>query len=285
MLVRHLRLSHKERAETSSLVVNDASSSAHEDAKSSNSPHPLNFEGTEDFPPVADDDYSLLSTCALVRNTQDNYNDTTGTPTAVGSLGLVAGMAADQNYSWNENNHLELWNHSRPFLEVLPASFFDTTLSLVDVSQQYSQNFHVENPTSCHSAKFSTQHIDHLSSEGLAYRSPNFTEQSSTQPSDPSRQAAGNEGELCTTTENERDPSQNHRLERNFNSTVCPWRISPADYEVVLTETKKYVTVLPQFFSMPSRYTLSRFLEGFFRKSMNICHFCMHLRIPLHHLV
>lgn len=67
------------------------------------------------------------------------------------------------------------------------------------------------------------------------------------------------------TAVNEVDPSQNHRLEGNTNPPICPWKISPSDFETISGGIKEFLPILPQSFSLPSRHTLSRFLEGYFR--------------------
>ncbi|KAF6819457.1 AmdA [Colletotrichum musicola] len=46
---------------------------------------------------------------------------------------------------------------------------------------------------------------------------------------------------------------------------IRPWKISAADYSAILKRLSKYRGALPASFDLPSRHSLSRFLEGYFR--------------------
>ncbi|KAF6833855.1 AmdA [Colletotrichum plurivorum] len=58
---------------------------------------------------------------------------------------------------------------------------------------------------------------------------------------------------------------------------IRPWKISAADYSAIPKGLSKYQGALPASFDLPSRHSLSRFLEGYFRG--------FHVHMPFLHCV
>ncbi|OAA76663.1 Transcription factor [Akanthomyces lecanii RCEF 1005] len=48
-------------------------------------------------------------------------------------------------------------------------------------------------------------------------------------------------------------------------SLSCPWKISASQYEAIRAQVSTHSGILPLGFTIPTRHTLSRFLEGYFR--------------------
>ncbi|CRL27516.1 Transcription factor, fungi [Penicillium camemberti] len=245
MLTRHLRLSHKDSPEYSDVTVEDPSLLPQGDGESRNYFGTLALDGTQGTgSTIAEAGVSLsqhIPTC----DEPDIQSDSIGFPLEAGLVGIAAEKPANQTIPWNETVDLDfLWNDSRPFSEVLPASFFDTNLSLVDISQQYQVPL-MEQQQSSEQAEQGQQNVDN--SPGI-----------NTEPN------VDHENHLVA-AEEEGDPSQNRQLKGNFAPSISPWKLTPSDYARLSNDIKELALVLPSSFSLPSRHTVSRFLEGFFR--------------------
>ncbi|KAJ5371419.1 uncharacterized protein N7496_007511 [Penicillium cataractarum] len=244
MLARHIRLSLKDGHGHSYVAANNPSSVTEPDGESHDS-----LETRE-----------LSSSCPPAVQVGDE-----GLSAQLDLAGHSASMGSIQNLPWNEDDALDfLWDDSFPFSEVLPARFFDTNLSLVDISQQYqnshlgfeetSQTIDQRRPVTDSSLRSSAAHIS------AAPIRPSFPEpQHLFIESDTTREAP------LIAAVDEIDPSQNRQLKGNFDPSICPWKIAPSDYATFSQDIKELSHLLPESFCLPSRHTLSRFLEGYFR--------------------
>ncbi|KAJ9491856.1 hypothetical protein VN97_g1398 [Penicillium thymicola] len=244
MLTRHLRLSHKDSPENSDVAVDDQSSLSQRDGESRNSFGTHELDGTQGTgSTITETGFSLSQhpTC----DEPDIESDTIRFPLDADLMGMAVEKTANHTIPWNETDDLDfLWNDSRPFSEVLPASFFDTNLSLVDISQQYQVPL-LEQQQSSEQVEQGQQNVD--ISLGIN------TEPNVDHENDP------------IAAEEEGDPSQNRQLKGNFAPSISPWKLTPSDYAGLSNDIKELALVLPSSFSLPSRHTVSRFLEGFFR--------------------
>ncbi|VUC26306.1 unnamed protein product [Clonostachys rosea] len=160
-----------------------------------------------------------------------------------------------------------LWNDDfTPGDQPLPLDFFDTGQSLVDVSHQYSAASRTQRAPIDDTAPNARPVIDSapdtmpfLSAaasipsrdpSALAMRFPSLEPE--TKPADPEADT----------------PSTGYRplsaVEHN-RPYVCPWRISCQDYQQLSHDLSAFSELLPPGFQCPSRPTLSRYLEGYFR--------------------
>lgn len=244
MLTRHLRLSHKDSPLYSDVNVDDPSSLPQQDGES-NLFGALELDGTQGTGSTITEAGFSLSQHIPTCDPPDIQSDPIGFPIEADPMGTVAEKTADQTIPWNETDDLDfLWNDSRPFSEVLPASFFDTNLSLVDISQQYQVPL-VE---------------QQQSSEQAEQGQPNINN-----PLDINTEPNMDHENHPIAAEEEGDPSQNRELKGNYAPSVSPWKLTPSDYAGLSNDIKELAFVLPSSFSLPSRHTVSRFLEGFFR--------------------
>lgn len=245
MLTRHLRLSHKDSPEYSDVTVEDPYLLPQGDGESRNYFGTLALDGTQGTGSTIAAAGVSLSQHIPTFDEPDIQSDSIGFPLEADLVGIAAEKHANQTIPWNETDDLDfLWNDSRPFSEVLPASFFDTNLSLVDISQQYQVPL-MEQQQSSEQAEQGQQNVDN--SPGI-----------NTEPN------VNHENHLVA-AEEEGDPSQNRQLKGNFAPSISPWKLTPSDYARLSNDIKELALVLPSSFSLPSRHTVSRFLEGFFR--------------------
>lgn len=160
-----------------------------------------------------------------------------------------------------------LWNDDfTPGDQPLPLDFFDTGQSLVDISHQYAaasqtQRAPIEGTTPSLrpivdsapdtipflSAPASTPSRD---PSALAMRFPSLEPE--TKPADPESAAPGTNYRPLSAVEHNRP-------------YACPWRISCQDYQQLSRDLSAFSELLPAGFHCPSRPTLSRYLEGYFR--------------------
>lgn len=265
MLTRHRRLSHTDGIEYSDLAVNNPSSIAKRDGESCNSFGTRELDGTQEPSSTITEDGFSLSPHLHTLDELGTQNGTIAFPPEVDVMGTAAENTASQTFPWNENDNLDfLWNDSRPFSEVLPASFFDTNLSLVDISQQYQVPLPEQRQSServGHGQQSTNDSLGINSGHELqAQAGPSLPEPRHffTEPN------ADHENHLPA-AEEEDDPSQNRHLKGNFAPSISPWKLTPSEYAALSNDIKELALVLPSSFSLPSRHTLSRFLEGFFR--------------------
>ncbi|KAF5013635.1 hypothetical protein FDECE_362 [Fusarium decemcellulare] len=172
----------------------------------------------------------------------------TATTTGIESFDLPA----TPNFLLGDSQSLQefefLWSDFPTDDQPLPASFFDTDLSLVDISQQYLSLPLVNRAVAGTPQDYTTD----VSPD----QSP-FNDETQTHPLVSRFPSLEPSGQTTSSRPVSSMPEQ--------APVVCPWRISLDEYQ----ELSKTVAVWPksisQSFTFPSRHTLSRYLEGYFR--------------------
>ncbi|ENH74964.1 hypothetical protein FOC1_g10000727 [Fusarium oxysporum f. sp. cubense race 1] len=165
-----------------------------------------------------------------------------------------------------------LWNGFPTDDQPLPTTFLNTDLSLVDISQQYA---HIPSPPPPppppdfphplpqadigHSKEFSTDPNLNLPininlPQDASQTRPVVSRLPSLEPSSSTRLNAF-----------EAIPNYQPFLAQGQVSSECPWRISPEEYQNFSQSVASMASTLPHHFALPSRHTLSRYLEGYFR--------------------
>ncbi|KAF9698504.1 hypothetical protein EKO04_003948 [Ascochyta lentis] len=139
-----------------------------------------------------------------------------------------------------------LWSNTYRVDEFLPAAFFNTDYSLTQLSESRTDMRQAD----CVGQQLPTVYCPPQIS-GPSIMAPNSTQ--------------GVTGGHVNTTfpiEWPLDPELHAADEADL---ACPWRISSSAYEQLQSTFAPYRKLLSANFSVPSRYTLSRFLEGYFR--------------------
>lgn len=152
------------------------------------------------------------------------------------SLDMNLGPADELDFLWNND----------PFMlnSFLPAAFLDTDISLSDLSQQWSaQQRPVQLPT-----------IPHSQSQPHGER-----------PLSPREDQSGNERPpLPPRFPSLDDQPQHSDLDSGQGISGCPWAVTIQAYQAISEKVALYTTFLPGLM-LPSRHTLARYLEGYFR--------------------
>jgi len=148
-----------------------------------------------------------------------------------------------------------LWNNSSDRSDFLPTNFFDTDYSLSDIL--HSDHLHVNSSMPHPVVEYGSNSSPAMEPEGP----PSFGSLSSRLPPlEPDSLSSRNErlphSELDAPTDF--DPSVDSK-------TGFPWNISVATYERLSIAIRSHEKVLPPEFSIPSRHTFSRYIEGYFR--------------------
>ncbi|KAJ6113333.1 hypothetical protein N7523_006650 [Penicillium sp. IBT 18751x] len=162
------------------------------------------------------------------------------------------------NLSLNSINEFEfLWNNSSELSEFLPSSFFDTNYSLSDLWQTdtFRANDSVTNlPQYLNGGSQPTPRISERSASSicLSSRLP---------PLEPDSLFSHHErlpnNELNSHRGDEPPPT---------NATAgLPWNISSLSYDRICSALLSNRETLPASFVIPSRHTMSRYIEGYFR--------------------
>ncbi|OQE11184.1 hypothetical protein PENFLA_c079G05009 [Penicillium flavigenum] len=150
-----------------------------------------------------------------------------------------------------------LWNNSSDMTDFLPTTFFDTDYSLSDIWQ--SDNIRINGSGSSAPAHFERGEKDQppsneanpMSFESLSSRLP---------PLEPD----------SLSSHNERLPHNELDSPAGLNSSVdtqtgLPWNICSPKYDRISAAIRSYDQVLPKGIFVPSRHTVSRYIEGYFR--------------------
>ncbi|KAL6406126.1 hypothetical protein AUP68_10689 [Ilyonectria robusta] len=149
-----------------------------------------------------------------------------------------------------------LWNDFPTDDQPLPANFFDSDLPLVDISQQYA----ILPPVNLMAGAVPTEHNPVMYIE---------------QPVPPASASGPAQSHLAASRLPSLEPTQFPNTEpgsgyQSFtvaahHAVICPWRISLDEYQKLAQEISTYNNIIPPSFVFPSRQTLSRYLEGYFR--------------------
>ncbi|KAJ5761990.1 uncharacterized protein N7511_005372 [Penicillium nucicola] len=149
-----------------------------------------------------------------------------------------------------------LWNNSNDIADFLPAAFFDTDFSLSDIWQTNNQkaNKSMGPPLSLEPNR-----------QDLLLQNADVSQSFSSLPS------------RLPNLEPDSLSSRNERLPHNKldssgaidvfaeAETALPWNISVHAYDQIYAAIQTYGNILPSGFPIPSRHTVSRYVEGYFR--------------------
>ncbi|KAI2993553.1 transcriptional regulator family: C2H2 zinc finger and Fungal Specific TF [Aspergillus niger] len=207
------------------------------------------------------------STCPSVAPGHDDSSPRINglVPTPQDLLGGGTEGNANQPLPWSGKDDLDFlfWNDLCLFSEVLPESSFDPNLSCVNAPQEHRfPPLEQQSSQAIAQGQYNTNDTLPISS---TYYLPTPRVPSSPGMRSLFPEPTSNNDNPHLAAIDETDPSQNRQLEGNFDPSISPWKIASSDYAVLLNQINELGTFLPPSFSLPSRYTLSRFLEGFFR--------------------
>ncbi|CAG8894272.1 unnamed protein product [Penicillium egyptiacum] len=148
-----------------------------------------------------------------------------------------------------------LWNNSSDTTDFLPTSFFDTDYSLSHIWHPDNLRIHSSIPPP--PVDYGNDGSPAMDLQGP----PPFGSLSSRLPPlEPDSLSSRNErlphNELDSPTDF--DPSADSK-------TGFPWNLPVVTYERLSTAIQSHEKILPPEFSIPSRHTMSRYIEGYFR--------------------
>ncbi|KAM0306922.1 hypothetical protein ACHAPM_001500 [Fusarium culmorum] len=167
------------------------------------------------------------------------------------------------------------WNDFPIDNQPLPTTFLNTDLSLVDISEQ-----HVRLPSPPppppppHPPAF--PQADRQSDIGSSREIPtdpnlnipiniNLSQETSQTRPVVSRLPSLEPSSSSRLNALEPTASYQQYLAPGQISSSCPWRISPEVYQALARRVASLTSTIPHPFNFPSRHTLSRYLEGYFR--------------------
>ncbi|KAE8386182.1 hypothetical protein BDV23DRAFT_187562 [Aspergillus alliaceus] len=164
----------------------------------------------------------------------------------------ATGLVSNSTYEFDL-----LWNNSTDTTSFLPTSFFDTDYSLSDL--WHADMFRAGNNT-----------LSPLAWDGCDRRvqSSQGAEQGPIFSSLPSRLPPVEPDSLSSNAERlpTHDLNSQTSSETVSDSTPgLPWNISGLAYERISNAIRSYERVLPAGFAIPSRHTISRYIDGYFR--------------------
>ncbi|KAM5344564.1 hypothetical protein ACJ41O_013099 [Fusarium nematophilum] len=198
-------------------------------------------------------------------NTETSSERPRTTPTTTTGLESF-GLSATPNFLIGATEGLQefefLWGDFPTDDQPLPITFFDTDLSLVDISQQYANLPPANRPISITSRECTAAiNVDPPIDPNLAAEG---TQSNPLVSRLPSLEPTGHDGasRLVPTTST---ASYQPFSVSEQAPTVCPWRLSPGEYQDLSQRITSWASIIPRSFTLPSRHTLSRYLEGYFR--------------------
>lgn len=160
-----------------------------------------------------------------------------------------------------EGNFDFLWCEFATTDQPLPSSFFDTDLSLAEISQRYT-NLGPPNWTGHEASEQIEPPAETAQQQTMASRLPSL------------EPGVGSPSSKEAHTE----ISASYRpLAEQHSVAVCPWRITAKYYEDLSCDLVAIREIIPVSFVFPTRHSLSRFLEGFFRGA--------HAHLPFLHAI
>ncbi|CAM1510650.1 Fc.00g009850.m01.CDS01 [Cosmosporella sp. VM-42] len=271
LLVRHQRLNSSSACERQSSVQESDADVSQEDPKI-----------RDEMPSVPSGDHIHLQTDQTTTSRdvelESGMSHQRGEPDSTGIASSQTGPASSEtvcDLMLRESSGLDgvefefLWDNAQPYSDFLPVSFFDTDFSLADISQQYAgQPRNAESNTNLVNQSLGINEGEQLQPEGLsvgvqetlASRLPSLEPMERQRPSDLAT--------LHSTTDNQ-------AFSGSDQSGSRPWRISSVEFSSISQEFIALGDILPCSFTIPSRHTLSRYLEGYFRgfhDHMPFCH-------------
>lgn len=171
--------------------------------------------------------------------------------TALGSDLLPSYLpgVSDVDDSFGTLDDLAPWNNDVFFFNnVIPSHFLDTDISLCDLFRQ----FPIQNEP--------VNHGDVTYTPDMA----DFAQSHDVQSSVPAMQTTTQDPPLPPRFPSTDDQLHNSNLDARLGTVQCPWTLSSTAYKRILEQVAQNRSFLPSF-SIPSRFTLVRYLEGYFR--------------------
>ncbi|XHG05871.1 hypothetical protein AWENTII_009084 [Aspergillus wentii] len=146
-----------------------------------------------------------------------------------------------------------LWNNSADVNGFLPSTLFDTDHSLSDLWQ--TDLFRNDSTPTLSSFSETPQQTSTVRPP------PDFFPLSCRLPPLEPDSLSSNTSRLPLNELN----SDKSRPDRSDSAFVIPWNISPSTYEIICNAIRMHAGILPMTFTIPSRHTISRYIEGYFR--------------------
>ncbi|KAJ6108440.1 hypothetical protein N7523_009763 [Penicillium sp. IBT 18751x] len=171
-------------------------------------------------------------------------------PTALGdSLPPSYPGVSNVDASFEILNGQDTWNNDVfSFNNVIPSHFLDTDISLCDLFQQYP----VQNQPVNHGDMTYTPDLgDFAQSHEFQFSVPAIPATTQDPPLPPRFPSAD-------------DQLHNTNLDARLGTVQCPWILSSTAYKRILEQIAQNSSCLPNF-KTPSKFTLVRYLEGYFR--------------------
>lgn len=157
-------------------------------------------------------------------------------------------LLTNPTFDLGESPDLDIfWNDTQDFYPSLPNDFFDTDFSITDITQRLAVNRREEEPPAAVAAA-ATGHDRQPSP--VASRFPSL------EPTD-----LGTDDLRGGTTH----PVSQTMKVTGMMSQASPWRISAEMHRRIIDVCVPFHSIWASTFSIPSRHTLSRYLEGYFR--------------------
>lgn len=139
-------------------------------------------------------------------------------------------------------------------IDQLPSSnFFDVGFSLAEMAQ-----LHASLPSAGHSTAVAEPYRGHwLDTTTEPLNSAVLSRLPSLEPTVP--------GATSKSTHDQSSTAYRQSSTAGQTQNQCPWRISPDDYQQLKQKVTARASMIPNSFTFPSRQTISRYLEGYFR--------------------
>lgn len=149
-----------------------------------------------------------------------------------------------------------LWNNSNDIADFLPATFFDTDFSLSDIWQTDNNRANNSMAPLSHNKQTAQDSLPRSADGPL----PFISLPSRLPPLEPDSLSSRNERLPCNDLNAPEgvDPVAD-------TETALPWNISLPAHDRISASFRTYDNILPTGFIIPSRHTISRYIEGYFR--------------------
>ena len=156
--------------------------------------------------------------------------------------------------SFGYSNNLDPWNNDVfSFNNVIPARYLDTDISLCDLFQQF--------PPAQPASEYTESARELEPVVQSQTQSVTFAEETATQnPPLPPRFPSTD------------DQLHHSNLDAGSDTSGCPWILSASAYRQISEKLAENKSVLPDF-KLPSKFTLIRYLEGYFCGFHDTCLF------------
>ncbi|KAJ5483170.1 hypothetical protein N7530_002416 [Penicillium desertorum] len=265
LLARHFRLSHGVNSAEAPVTASTEGVPLNQTFEPSGIRAIDHYHATNEPTLQLENDMSLHETAPLVRSPQapeaqhvfqqsepDYPTNHVSAPVQLSNVTALPDLFLDQS-----DNLDILWNASCTDYDFLPARYFDTDFSLVDISQQSIGLPHASQAN--FTAPLTQQPMGSCEGQNPSVNNDIQPALVSRLPSlEPTPRQWG-ENHL---SEGQAPGRENGETER---ASMHSWRITSTGYEKITKELAELNDRLPGSFTLPTRHSLSRYLEGYFR--------------------